>query len=93
MFSLILSQALLMSKLSSKLSEAANLFEIPSWYFSVTSTSLSVFGSKFCLARLLTEILYLSFASISYLSVSQSAPLKERTSNNIFECRLLSIKT
>jgi hypothetical protein len=39
MFSLILSQALLMSKLSSKLSKAANLLEISTWYFSLTSVS------------------------------------------------------
>jgi hypothetical protein len=45
MFSLILSQALLMSKLSSKLSKAANLFEISIWYFSLTSTKLSFFRS------------------------------------------------
>jgi hypothetical protein len=62
MFSLILSQALLMSKLSSKLSKAANLFEISTWYFSLTSTSSSFFRSnlsksKFCLSRLLTESL------------------------------------
>jgi hypothetical protein len=65
MFSLILSQALLMSKLSSKLSKAANLFEISGWYFSLTSTSSSFFRSNlsksnFCLARLLTEILYIN---------------------------------
>jgi hypothetical protein len=68
MFSLILSQALSMSKLSSKLSKAANLFEISTWYFSLTSTSLSFFRSnlsksKFSLAHLLTEILSLSFAT------------------------------
>jgi hypothetical protein len=38
--------------------------------------------SNFYLARLLTEILSLSFATIRQWSVSQSAPLKERTSNN-----------
>jgi hypothetical protein len=36
-FSLILSQALLMLKLSSKLSKDANLFEIPTWFFSLNS--------------------------------------------------------
>jgi hypothetical protein len=45
LFSLILSQALLMSKLSSNLSKAANLFQISTWYFSLTSTSLSFFRS------------------------------------------------
>jgi hypothetical protein len=40
-FSLIHSQALLMSKLSSKLSKAAN--QISTWYFSLTSTSSSFF--------------------------------------------------
>jgi hypothetical protein len=65
MFSLILSQALLMSELSSKLSKAANLFEISTWYVSLTSTSSSFFRSNlsksnFCLAHLLTEILSLS---------------------------------
>jgi hypothetical protein len=68
MFSLILSQALLMSKLSSKLSKAAHLFDISIWYFSLTSMSSSFFRSnlsksKFCLNRLLTEILSLSFAT------------------------------
>jgi hypothetical protein len=38
-FSLILSQALLMLKLSSKQSKAANLFENSTWYFSLTSVS------------------------------------------------------
>jgi hypothetical protein len=36
-------QALLMTKLSSKLSKTVNLFEISSWYFSLTSTSSSFF--------------------------------------------------
>jgi hypothetical protein len=68
MFSLILSQALLMSKLSSKLSKAENLFEISTWYFSLTSMSSSfsrsnLSKSNFYLARLLTEILSLSFAT------------------------------
>jgi hypothetical protein len=68
MFSLILSQALLMSKLSSKLSKVANLFGISIRYFSLTSISLSFFRlnlskSEFCLAHLLTEILSLSFAT------------------------------
>jgi hypothetical protein len=68
MFSLILSEALLMSKLSSKLSKAANLFEISTLYFSLTSMSLSFFRSslsksEFCLAHLLTEILSPSFAT------------------------------
>jgi hypothetical protein len=54
-FSLILSQASLMSKLSSKLCKAANLFEISTWYSSLTSTSSSFFRSNlskpnFCLA-------------------------------------------
>jgi hypothetical protein len=44
MFSLILSQASLVSKLSSKLSRAANLFEISTWYFSLTSISLRFSG-------------------------------------------------
>jgi hypothetical protein len=39
MLSLTLSQILLMSKLSSKLPKAANLFEISTWYFSLTSTT------------------------------------------------------
>jgi hypothetical protein len=57
MFSLILSPALLMSKLSSKLSQATNLFEISTWNFSLTSTSSSFFKSnlsksEFCFARL-----------------------------------------
>jgi hypothetical protein len=65
MFSLIISQALLMSELSSKLSKAVNLFEISTWYFSLTSTSLSFFRSnlsksKFCLAHLLSKILSLN---------------------------------
>jgi hypothetical protein len=68
MFSLILFQELLMSKLSYNLSKAANLFEIFIWYFPLTSMSSSYFRSnlsesKFCLARLLTEILSLSFAT------------------------------
>jgi hypothetical protein len=42
MFSLILPQALLMSKLSSKISKAANLFEISTWYFSFTSMPSNV---------------------------------------------------
>jgi hypothetical protein len=42
-FSLILFQALLMSKLSSKLPEVANLFEISTWYCSLTSKSSSFF--------------------------------------------------
>jgi hypothetical protein len=65
MFSVILSQALI-SKLSFKLSKAANLFEISTWYFSLTSMSSSFFRSNistsnFWLARLLTEILFLNF--------------------------------
>jgi hypothetical protein len=64
MFSLILSQALLMS---SELSKTANLFEISNWYFSLTST-LNFFRSNlsksnFCLAHLLTEILSLDFST------------------------------
>jgi hypothetical protein len=46
MFSLILYQALLMSKLSSELSKAADLFEISTWYFSLTSTSSNFFRSN-----------------------------------------------
>jgi hypothetical protein len=46
MFSLILSQVLVMSKLSSKLYKAANLFEISTWYFSLISTSSSFFRSN-----------------------------------------------
>jgi hypothetical protein len=86
MFSIIHSQALLMSKLSSKLSKAANLFEISTWYFSLTSMSLNFFRSnlsksEFCLAHLLSEILSLNFATTRYWSVLQSAPLKEQASN------------
>jgi hypothetical protein len=60
-FSLILSQALLMLDLSSKFSKAANLFEISTRYFSSTSTSSSfvrsnLSKSNFYLAGLLTEI-------------------------------------
>jgi hypothetical protein len=68
MFSIIVFQALLMSELSSKLSKAANLFQISTWYFSLTSMSLRFFKSnisrsKVCLTRLLTEILSLSFVT------------------------------
>jgi hypothetical protein len=61
MFSLIFSQALLMSKLSLKLSKAANVFEISTWYFSLTSISSrflrsNLSKSNFCLVCLLTEI-------------------------------------
>jgi hypothetical protein len=48
--------------------------------------------SIFCAARLLTASLPLTFATTKQLSISQSAPLKYRTSS-ILECRLLSIKT
>jgi hypothetical protein len=39
-FSLILSQALLMSKLLSKLSKAANIFENFTWYFSLSAITV-----------------------------------------------------
>jgi hypothetical protein len=50
-----------MSKLSYKLSKAANLFEISTWYFSLISTSLSFFSSnlsksKFCLTHFVRVI-------------------------------------
>jgi hypothetical protein len=97
MFSLILSQALLMSELSSDLSKATSLFEICTCFLSVTSTSSNFFRSNlskssFCLAHLLTANLPFNFAATRQWLVSQSALLKDRTSN-IFECRLLSIKT
>jgi hypothetical protein len=60
MFSLTLTQALLISKLSSKLSKAANIFQISTWYFSLTSMSSrffrsNLFISNFCLPRLLMK--------------------------------------
>jgi hypothetical protein len=98
MFSLTLSQALLMSKLSSKLSETANLFEISTWYFSLTSTSSSFFRSNLSKSNFALLVYLLKF-SPSVLPLSGSGQyhsqllyLKEWTSN-IFECRLLSIKT
>jgi hypothetical protein len=45
-FSLIISQALLTSKLSYKLSKVANLFENSTWYFSLIFTSSSLFRSN-----------------------------------------------
>jgi hypothetical protein len=48
--------------------------------------SSNISKSDFFHACLVTEILSLSFATTGQRSVSQSAPLKDRTSN-IFECR------
>jgi hypothetical protein len=58
MFSLILSQALLMSKLSSKLSKAANLFDISTWYISLTCTS-SRFSDQIYLNHTFALLIYL----------------------------------
>jgi hypothetical protein len=71
-FSVIFSQALLMLKLSSKLSEVANLFEISTCYFSLTSTSSSFFRSNlsksnFCITCLLTKILWKLFGTLKLL--------------------------
>jgi hypothetical protein len=96
--SLKISQELLMSELSFKLSKVANLFEICTWYLSLSSALSSFFRSNLsqsnsCLAHLLTEIISLNYGTTMFCSISQSASLKDRTSNNMFECRLLSIKT
>jgi hypothetical protein len=80
-FSPITCQVLLMSTMPSKFSEAANPF--PHQFFhhiKLLSCSLTPWHS---LSK---------FATTRQWSVSQSASLKDRTSN-IFECRLLSIKT
>jgi hypothetical protein len=87
---------LLMSTLSSKFSTAANLFLIITWYCSLTPPLFKFLGfyltvSIFHAAHLLTACLSLIFATTKHWSVSQSAPLKDRTSSTL-ECRLLSIK-
>ena len=56
--------------------------------FSFLSLNLST--SNFCSASLLTANNSLTFENTREWSVSQSAPLKDRTSS-IFECHLLSI--
>jgi hypothetical protein len=96
MLSLIISKALLMSTLPSKFSKVAYPHKISKCYFPLTSNSSSFLRSnlstsKFCLAHLLTEFLSLNFATTNQWSVSQSVPLKDRTSN-VFECHLLFIK-
>jgi hypothetical protein len=71
MFSLIVSQELLMSKLSSKLSKAANLFESSTWYFSLTSTSSGLFRSNF-LNQNFPLLLYLLKFSPSVLPLTDT---------------------
>jgi hypothetical protein len=71
MLSLILSQALLMSKLSSKLSKAANLFEISTWYFPLTSTS-SRFSDQIFLNKNYDLLVYLLQFSSSVLPLPGS---------------------
>jgi len=92
---LMFSQVLFMSLLLHKFSKAANLFEISIWYCFLTSSSLSFLRlnlspSNFCTAFLLTANLSLTFATTRQWTVSQSAPLKDRTPS-ILECHLLSI--
>jgi hypothetical protein len=75
--------------------QAIFLCLLPSKFY-ITSTSfgfmrLNISISYFCVARLLTDSLFLIFSNTRYLSVLQSAPLKERLSS-IIECHLLSIK-
>jgi hypothetical protein len=94
-FSLILSQALFKSSPSLRFSKAVNLFIISILYFFLTFSLfsflwLSLFQSKFCAACLLTPIHSLTFATFIYQPVSQSAPLKLRTSSTL-KCHLLSI--
>jgi hypothetical protein len=66
MFSLILSQALLMSKLSSKLSIATNLFEISTCYFSLR------FSDKIFLNQNFSLLVYLLKFSPSVLPLPGS---------------------
>ena len=92
-FSLMFSQALFTSSPSLKFSKAANLFVI-----SVCFLTSSWFGflrlhlspSKFCAAYVLNANLSVAFSTTRYWSVSQSAPLKLRTSS-ILEYHLICI--
>jgi len=88
---------LFVSFLSFKFSKAWNLFEILICYCFQTSRSLSfpklnLFVSNFCDVCILTAKLSVTFAITRQWSVSQSAPLKLRTSS-ILKCHLLSINT
>ena len=92
-FSLMCSQVLFMFSSSFAFSKAANLFVISIWYCSLTSGSLSFLKLNLCLSNLCaaclpTANLSLTFAITREWSVSQSAPLKLRTSS-ILECHLL----
>jgi hypothetical protein len=94
-FCLMFSQALFMSSLSLNFSKAANLCEILTWYYFLTSSSVSYLRlnlstSNFSFACLLTIDLSLTLESTRQWSVSQSAPLKDRTSQ-ILECLLVSL--
>jgi hypothetical protein len=80
-FCLLFSHAIVMSLLPSK-------FYITSTSCSFMKLNLSI--SNFCAAHLHTNSLFLTFSTTSYLSVLQSAALKERLSS-ILECSLLSI--
>jgi len=84
-----------MSSLSFKFSKAAKLFEILIWYCVLTSSSLNVLrltlsSSNSCVLCLLNANLSLNFTTNRYWSVSQSVPLKDRTSSAL-ECHLLCI--
>ena len=94
-FSVMFSQALLAFSSPFKFCKAANLFVISIWYFYLTPSSfsflrLNLSPSNVCAACLRTANHSLSFATTRQWSVSQSAPLKLRTSS-MLECHLLSI--
>ena len=84
-----------MSPSSLMFPKAANLFVISIWYCFLISRSfsflrLNLSPSSVCAACLLTANLSLTFATTRQWSVSQSAPLKLRTSS-MLDCHLLSI--
>ena len=87
-FSLMFSQALFMSSLSFRFSNAANLSQIWVWYSFLTSRLLSVprlnLTSNFCAACLITANLSLTFETTRQWSVSQSAPLKVRYVHRVY---------
>ena len=85
-FSLMFSQALFMSSPSLKFSKAANLFVISIWFCFLTSSSISSqrlnlsTSNSLLLVYLLANI-SLAFETTRYRSISQSNPLKDRTSS------------
>ena len=92
-FFLMCSQVLYTPSSTFTFSKAANLFEISIWYLSLTSRSLSFRKLNLCLPNLCAACyISLNFAVTRKWSVSESVPLKFRTSS-LYKCHFLSINT